>query len=349
MKALKDAKLFKLIREYFTEYLPKQHKCRPNTIRAYQGSIELLLDFIKNKNNIHLTDVSFDMLNHKIVIEFLDWLETERSASVATRNLRLAAIRAFMSFVADCEPSLLYKAGEISKIKAIERGAKPVVKYLSEAAIKAVLARPDNKTEIGLRDRLLLIMLYDTAARIQEVLDIKLNDLRLGGTPTVTLLGKNGIPRKVALMEATVKHLCYYLSVFHPNIDFYASDYLFYVKLRNGNKRMTEDNARRRVRYYGNEARLNCPEIPKDIHPHLFRHSRAMHLYQHGMPLTLISQWLGHSEVETTLIYAHADTEMKRKAIEAATPDDSPLKQFINAERYTLNDEDTIKRLYGLK
>ncbi len=122
-------------------------------------------------------------------------------------------------------------------------------------------------------------------ARIQEMLDIKLNDLRLDGTPTVTLLGKNGIPRKVALMEATVKHLNHYLSVFHPNADFYANDYLFYVKRRNGNKRMTEDNARRRVRYYGNLARLNCPEIPKDIHPHLFRHSRAMHLYQHGMPL----------------------------------------------------------------
>ena len=349
MKALKDEKLFNLIREYFIEYLPKQHKCRPNTIRAYQGSIELLLDFLKSKNNIRLIDITFDMLNRTTVMEFLEWLETERNASITTINLRLAAIRAFMSFVADCQPLLLNKADEINKIKTTKRETKPLIKYLSETAVKAVLSTPDSKTEMGLRDRLLLIILYDTAARIQEVLDIKLNDLRFDGIPTVTLLGKNGTPRKVSLMEATVKHLHHYLDVFHPNADIYADNYLFYVKRQNGNKRMTEDNARRRVRFYGNKAKLNCPEIPKDIHPHLFRHSRAMHLYQHGMPLALISQWLGHSEVETTLIYAHADTEIKRKAIEAATPEDSPLKQFVNSERYTLNDENTIKRLYGIK
>lgn len=89
--------------------------------------------------------------------------------------------------------------------------------------------------------------------------------------------------------------------------------------------------------------------MPENVHPHMFRHSRAMHLYQHGMPLLLVSQWLGHANVETTLIYAHADTEMKRKAIEASTPETSPLKLFSNSERFTISDGDLIKKLYGIR
>jgi site-specific recombinase XerD len=100
---------------------------------------------------------------------------------------------------------------------------------------------------------------------------------------------------------------------------------------------------------YGVSAKKKCAEVPDNVHPHLWRHTRAMHLYQHGMDLTLVSQWLGHANLETTLIYAHADTEHKRKAIEAAVPDDSPLKSFTNADRYTVSDDETLKRLYGLR
>ena len=109
---------------------------------------------------------------------------------------------------------------------------------------------------------------------------------------------------------------------------------------------MSDDNVRRFLNDYARQAHKTCLEIPERIHPHLFRHSRAMHLYQHGMDLTLVSQWLGHSSLEVTLVYAHADTEMKRKAIEAAT---SKRDDFINSTKYTLDDDELIKRLYGLR
>ena len=349
MKAVKDLKLFNLISEYFTQFLPKQRKCSPNTIRAYQSALVFLLDFVKTQNNIRISDITFEMLNGKSVTDFLDWLEAERGISVATRNHRLAAIHAFFEFVADTEPLLVAKASDIRKVKSAKIEKKNFVEYLSETAVQSILAQPDGKSEKGLRDKILMIMLYDTGARIQEILDIYLNDLRLSDTPTVTLHGKGNKTRKVALMNATVKHIRQYLGVFHPNVGLHSNDFLFYVKRSNARKRMTEDNARRFIHAYGIAAMEHCPEVPTNIHPHLFRHSRAMHLYQHGMPLALVSQWLGHSELETTLIYAYADTEMKRKAIQAATPDSSPLKQFVNADRYTLNDEDTIKKLYGLK
>ena len=102
------------------------------------------------------------------------------------------------------------------------------------------------------------------------------------------------------------------------------------------------------MRRHGNEAREVYPEIPEIVHPHMFRHSRAMHLYQGGMDLTLVSQWLGHANLQTTLIYAHADTEQKRKAIELAEHSGSPTRKSPSTDRYTVSDEETLKKLYGL-
>ena len=114
-------------------------------------------------------------------------------------------------------------------------------------------------------------------------------------------------------------------------------------------KPVCDDTVRLMMQKYANSARAKCPEIPERVHPHLWRHTRAMHLYQHGMDLTLISQWLGHANLETTLIYAHADTEHKREATARASQSDSPLAGKLNADRYTVTDEDVLKRLYELK
>ena len=124
---------------------------------------------------------------------------------------------------------------------------------------------------------------------------------------------------------------------------------MFFTVRGNAKKRMTEANVRSIVRKYGKMAREVCSEVPENVHPHLFRHSWAMALYQNGVELTLISQWLGHAQFETTLIYAHADTEIKRKAIEQAIPESDPLKELLNPERYTVNDETLLKQLCGLR
>ena len=129
----------------------------------------------------------------------------------------------------------------------------------------------------------------------------------------------------------------------------FSQQHLLYVVRNGAKKRMTEDNARHLIHEYGVTARLHCLEVPENVHPHLFRHSCAMHLYQSGVDLTLVSQWLGHANLKITLIYARADTELKRKAIEKAVPEESPLKEYLNAERYKINDEDELKRLCGLR
>jgi len=350
MKRAKNPELFTLIHEYFRVYLPRQKQCRPNTIKAYQVAMELLLDYVKEKRDIRLADVSIDMLDQRTIIAFLNWLENKRGCSVATRNLRLQGIRSFFAFAADADPTLMVHRNNVYKVKLAKAPKSIAVTYMSETALAAVLAQPDTSTARGFRDMFLMVLLYDTGARIQEVMDIQLKDIRFADPPLVTLRGKEQKIRNVALMGATVKHYRKYLEVFHEGEDFrYSERYLFY-STRNGIPcRMTEDNIRKRVHSYGTAARKSCLEVPENVHPHMFRHTRAMHLYQHGMPLPLISQWLGHSELETTLIYAHADSEMKRKAIEAATPESSPLRGFMNADRFVISDDNMVKRLYGLR
>jgi len=348
MRKVKDTKFFETINDYFKVYLPKQRKRSPNTIKAYQAALEIFLDFVKHSRNIALTDMTFDMLGKKAVSDFLLWLDENRHCSISTQNQRLQCIRSFLEYAADCDSSLIPLYSEVCKIHAHTLPKSDIVPHMSETAVKMILSEPDKRTNKGLRDAFLMSLLYDTGARIQEILDVHISDINLRGTPVITLHGKGQKVRNVSIMAKTVELMKKYITTFHPEENPFSQAFLIYTR-HSGKARMTEDNARKLIRTYGISARETCSEIPKIVHPHLFRHSRAMHLYQHGMPLPLISQWLGHSQLETTQTYANADTEMKRKAIEAATPADSPLKDYFDSERYTIPDDELIKKLYGLK
>ncbi len=252
-----------------------------------------------------------------------------------------------MSYAAACYPEYISLLSELSAIKAQKQDRFAGVDYMSESAVKALLNEPDTTTEIGLRDQCFMIFLYDTGARIHEVLGVKLCDLKLDETPTVKLLGKGNKMRIVPLMTETVHHLQRYLNEFHKDTPLQSDEFLFYINHRGSRKPMSADTIRIRLEKYAESARAKCPEVPERMYPHLWRHTRAMHLYQHGMDLSLISQWLGHANIETTLVYAHADTEEKRKAIEKAMTgsDVEPAED----EKFTINEEEVLKRLYGLQ
>ena len=193
-----------------------------------------------------------------------------------------------------------------------------------------------------------MILLYDSGARVDEMLNAKICDLRAESTATILLFGNGKKYRQVPLSAKTVGHYKKYLQRFHPGEDAKSREYIFYTIHRGERFRMSDNNVRNFMRRYGNEAREVCPKIPEIVHPHMFRHSRAMHLYQGGMVLTLVSQWLGHANLQTRLIYAHADTEQKRKAIELAEHSGSPTRKSPSTDRYTVSDEETLKKLYGL-
>ncbi len=221
--------------------------------------------------------------------------------------------------------------------------------YMSESEVKALLEQPDATTKKGFRNQFILLMFYDTAARISEIRSIKVSDVKLGSQPTVVLHGKGNKKRVVPLSDKTSEHFINYPNVFHPEATQYSEDYLFYVEHSGRKDPIGATTLRDMMNKYCIAARDSGSDAPDRLFPHLWRHSRAMHLYQHGMDLTLVSQWLGHADLETSLTYAHADTEHKRKAIEAAVPDDIPIKSFVNPARFTVDDDEQLRRLYGLR
>ena len=349
-KGIKDPLLFSLVHDFFKVQLPKLSNNSRNTIYAYRESLEALLDFVKSERSINLCDITFEMIDRHMLARFLDHLETVRGCSVETRNHRLNRIRAFYKYASKMEPTAVIHRNEILKVP-VKKSVKPdIIEYMSEDAVKALLDQPNVMTEKGLRDQFFMILLYDSAARIQEIMDIRLREIQLGKAPTVTLHGKGGKTRVVPLMESTVGHYMNYRGIFHPDEGIYSEQFLFYT-IRNGQKnKMHQDTARRFIFDYGVAAKERCQDVPDKVHPHLWRHTRSMNLYQRGMDLTLLSQWLGHAGIETTRrFYAKADTEQKRHAIERATDSSGPLSEKLNAERFTVTDDELLKRLYGLK
>jgi len=348
MSRVKDAVLFTLIHDFFKIYLPGQRQCSNHTIKSYRDALGALLDFVKLRKKIELHEITFAMIDSKLLSDYLDNVE-EKGCGISTRNHRRNCIRAFYKYAAKMEPTAVIYCDEIYKIPKKNAVKPEIISHMSEAAVKAILEQPDASTNKGLRDRFFMMLLYDTGARIQEIMDARVRDVRLGATPIITLHGKGNKIRSVPLMQATVRHYLDYRKIFHAGANDYSEQPLFYVTRNGENNRMHHDTARRFIHDYGVAAKARCHEVPDNVHPHLWRHTRAMHLYQHGMDLTLVSQWLGHSKLETTLIYARADTEKKRKAIELATNSDSPLQDHLNSKRYTVTDEELLKRLYGLR
>jgi len=344
-----NSTLFGLIHDYLKVYLPKQRKLSPNTIRSYREALELLVDFVKEQKGVSLQDVTFEMLTGDMIAAYLNHLECKRGCGIATRNNRLAAVRAFFEYTADRDVTTVFILNDMKKVPVKKPDHVNAIAYMSMAAIAEIVEQTDATTLKGFRDRVFIILMYDTGARIQEMIDIKLCDLRFGKMPTAALHGKGNKIRSVPLMEKTVLHLQKYLSIYHAGESLYSEAPLFYSEIRGQRNPLSGRRIRYLLKDYGTKARERCPDIPENVHPHLFRHSRAMHLYQQGMDLTLVSQWLGHANLETTQVYAHADTEHKRKAIAAATPADNLLHAKLSPERFTVSDDETLKLLTGLR
>lgn len=343
-----DTVLFGLVHDFFKIHLPNQRRCSPHTIRAYQTALESLFNFVKEERKISLSEITFAMVDSDVLSRFLDNLE-EGGCSISIRNNRLNGIRSFYAYAATMNSTVMIHQAKIYKVPKKKPIEPDVIDYMSEVAIKTLLSQPTTLTKKGIRDRFLMLLMYDTAARVQELVDIRLCDMRLGKTPTVILHGKGSKVRSVPLMKQTVEHFENYAKLFHPDGNEYSEQHLFYTVQHGYQCPINESTVRKLMYVYGKAAKEICPEVHEKVHPHLLRHSRAMHLYQHGMDLTLISQWLGHAQIDTTLIYAHADTKQKRHAIAKATPSDSPLKKKLNSEKFTVTDEETLKLLYGLK
>ena len=314
---MKPTDFAKYLTEFLSAYLPNQKNVSKNTIYSYRDTFKLLINYCQVIKTIPVERITLDVLSSELVIDFLAWLETDRKCSISTRNQRLAAIHSFFRYVQAEEPAGLFHFQKIAAIP-IKKAKKQVVEYLSSEAIKLLLEQPDKHTPKGRRDLTFISVLYDSGARVQEVCDIKVYDIILQAPATITLTGKGNKTRRVPLMKNTVALLQSYLLENKLDKPWRNEEPLF---TNNQHHKLTKKGVAYIISKYVMSARKISTLVPPKVKPHMLRHSKAMHLLQAGVNLIYIRDFLGHVDIKTTEIYARADTETKRKAIENLYPD----------------------------
>lgn len=343
----KSTRFFKLVRDFLMVYLPDQRAVSVNTVKSYRECLNQLLNYICDSNGVLLGKLSFEHLSRETVEKYLDYLEKDRNCSVSTRNHRLACIRSFVKYAGIRDVGIQAYVNDLHSIPLKKVAKTDIVKFFSESALKTILEQPDVRRKKELRDLFFMILMYDTGARNQELLDLRLSDIHSEGkSPYAVITGKGRKTRIVPLMHKTVDHFKKYANVFHAES---ASDNPLFYTVRKGSQfAMSPDNTDRFIKKYGIAANNVNPEVPKSLHAHMFRHSRSMHLYRSGMPMVLLAEWLGHSQISSTLIYANADTEMKKAAIDKATSKLNPLVHGNSEYLEWMDDDSLIRQLYGL-
>ncbi len=345
MKRLKDKKFFENIKDFLDYYLLKIRAMSINTVTSYRITLLLFIEYLCKSQCIDLYAITTEMITSENIIRFLDWLEETRHNSIATRNNRLSCMKTFSQYlIENMDPSLASRLQTVADIRRKKDSQNKPHIFLSKEQIRLIFNTPDPKTLVGLRDRTILIILYDTGCREAELLDMKLGSFSFSGKQSsVRITGKGKKTRNVPISESATKALKNYISKFH--LDEAKDGFLFYVERKGNRHRMSADNIARIMIKYERIVRKTQPDLPH-LHAHLWRHSRAQGLYDAGVPLEIISSWLGHAQLQTTLIYASIGVEQKRKAIEKATKGKSFLVQKEIPK--FLDNEMLIKRLYGL-
>lgn len=314
---MKKTDFTKALTTYFSTYLPLTCGVSPNTCNSYRDAFKLLLLYFQEEKGIPANDIELRMLNRTLVSDFLDWLELQREVSVTTRNQRLAALKAFAHYVQYRNPDYLENCTDIITIRP-KKHEKPVVPFLTEDELKVLLAQPNPSTRQGLRDLTLLSLLYDSGARVQELTDLKLKDIRLTNPPMVTLTGKGRKARQVPLMKDTCKLLNTYIRNFNLDSEALTSPLFFNKK----GQALSRYGVTYILKKYASQAGLECDS--KKISPHVLRHTKAMHLLRAGVNMIYIRDFLGHVDISTTEVYARIDAEMKRKVFEEKVPNFTP-------------------------
>jgi integrase/recombinase XerD len=311
------------VTNFLTHYLAAQRNLSPNTIKAYRDVFILLLRFCRDVRDIALERLSLAQIDASLVEAFLDHLANDRHAAIRTQNHRLAALHAFFRYVQSEVPERLLQSQQILAIP-LRRHARSNVGYLSKEYLAQILAQPDLHTGAGRRDAVLLSVLYDTGARVQELIDLSAGDVRLDPPPQVRLMGKGRKMRAVPLMDATVELLRDHRRDNNLDRPEHADKPLF--QNRQGG-RLSRSGVRYLLQKYVQPVRRDHPGFTQPVSPHSLRHTKGMHLLQSGVPLEIIRDFLGHVDVKTTEIYARANLEMKRKALEKVT-DVTPLPKI---------------------
>jgi integrase/recombinase XerD len=297
-----------VLQDFFCSYLIDQRNLSHETIASYRDTFRLLLVYLHDTRHLEPTAIGLTDLDASLVLDFLRYLEQDRGNSVRTRNVRLAAIRSFAKYATLREPSV---AGAVRSLLAIplKRTVHPLLGFLSRQEIDAILQAPDPTTWSGCRDRVMFATFYNTGARVAELTSLRVADLDLGRSRSITLHGKGRKQRVIPLWQQTARQLDSWIHDTGAS----ACDPVF--PGRRG-QQLTRAGVEYRLQWAVSRAAETCPALrERKITPHTIRHTTAMHLLQAGIAPTVIALWLGHESPTTTQLYIEADLAMKEHAL----------------------------------
>ena len=310
-----------LVQQFFTEYLVAQRAVSPRTVACYRDALLLFLDFASRRLGKAPTTMQLADLQPDLILAFLDHLEQDRKNSVRSRNLRLTALRAFLKFAGRRDVASLHDV-ERALAVPMKRFERPMLDYLTRAEMVAVLGEPGESWS-SRRDHLLLAMLYNTGARVSEIIGVRVVDVVLDGAACVHLHGKGRKLRSIPLWDASVTEIRSWLRL-NPTLRGEAA----LLPNRDG-QAMSRSNVAQRLDVAVRRASVEQPSLlKKRVSPHILRHTTAMHLLQAGVPFNVIALWLGHESPTTTHRYVEADLAMKEEALGRLEAPDSRICRY---------------------
>lgn len=320
-----------LVTNFFCQYLSNEAGLSENTLKSYRDTFVLYIKYLEERGICKPKNLDMSSFTADKVGKFLDWLESERNCSISTRNQRLAALKAFCNYVIRILPESCKGCQEVLQLR-IKRASTATVEYLPTDAIATLLKQPDHTTPEGIRDLAILSFMYETGCRVQELIDVCHGDISFRKPNTVTLTGKGKKTRVVPISSNAAEIIRQYverIGITKPGQSLFNN---------RSNKPLSRSGVAYIMRKYQQSAMREDPAIfIKSIHPHVFRHSKAMHLLESGVNLIYIRDFLGHSSVTTTEIYAKCNPELKRKYIqEAANHLENSISPYSDSEKDTL-------------
>lgn len=324
---------------FLNEYMPERLCRSKETIESYRDSLTIFRRFLLNEQNLSIEKFCFNDCTRELLFEFRSYLKDMGNKS-STINVRMTALHVYLRYAANEDIALQSIAMQIASIPPLKVPKKEKA-VISDEGLAAMFEAPPN-TKKGIRDRTIMILLYDSAVRLDEILSLTLKDIRFDNKfPCILLHGKGNKERRIVISEKTAKHIQNYMSLYHQK--YCRSDFLFYTIIKGQKGKMSHGNVQRFLKKYAAQVRESGIELPETVYPHMLRRTKATALYQNGVPIEMISTLLGHSQIETTRIYISPSINQLKEAIEKVdvpTSNEQPLWE---------TDENALAKLVGLR
>ena len=302
------------INAFLNEYVPSQKSRSSHTLKSYQYALSLYIGFLEKSKGICAERLCGDCFSRNIIEQWLQWLMEQRGCSPETCNNRLASLRAFLKYLGSREILLLYLSEDATRIPRKKEIHKKI-KGMSKKAVQVLLSIPDLSTKTGRRDLALMIIIYSTAARIDEILSLKTKQLHLDAQkPNATIIGKGSKIRTLYLLPKAVAHLKKYLKEFHGDIPNQEA-YVFYSRNTGVYGKLSQTAVNKQLKKHARAAHEVCNEAPLGLHAHQLRHAKASHWLEDGMNIVQISFLLGHEQLQTTMVYMDITLEQELQAL----------------------------------